>query len=378
MARRTPTPPPPAAPARRGPLLVSLALGLAGVILSVVLARLHGQAHAGIASFCSISDVVNCDKVATSRYSVLLGLPVAVWGVLAYGLAAALAASGLSARRPGPGWPSGLLFLLGAAVTAASVALALVSEFLIGAWCLLCMGSWAVAVALLAAAWRSCRGAGVAASVRADVSVLRASPGRSLAAAGLLAAAVAILAGVYPRYWLRAPAPRALAAEAGLGPGVVVEYSDYECPMCARAHEETRALLARRPDLKLVRRQFPLDPTCNPAVKRQIHPTACALARAGICAEVQGRLPEMDDALFRNQEERLPVRALAERLGLDLGRFRDCLASPETDRRLAADIGAAVRDGVRATPTYVVGRTVEVGRLPEELLPPPPVAPAGR
>jgi protein-disulfide isomerase len=130
--------------------------------------------------------------------------------------------------------------------------------------------------------------------------------------------------------------------------------------------------------VKLVRRQFPLDPVCNPAVKRQIHPTACALARAGICAEVQGRLPEMDDALFRNQQERLPVAALAERLGLDLGRFRDCLASPETDRRLAADIGAAVRDGVRATPTYVVGRMVEVGRLPEELLPPPPAAPTGR
>jgi 2-hydroxychromene-2-carboxylate isomerase len=298
--------------------------------------------------------------------------------VLGYGLAAAVAASGLSARRPGPGWPSGLLFLLGAAATAVSAALALVSEFLIGAWCLLCMGSWAVAVALLAVAWRACRGAGVAASIRADLSVLRASPGRSLAAAGLLVAAIAILAGVYPRYWQRAPARRALAAGSGPGAGVVVEYSDYECPMCARAHEETRALLARRPDVKLVRRQFPLDPTCNPAVKRQIHPTACALARAGICAEAQGRLPEMDDALFRNQEERLPVRALAERLGLDLGRFRDCLASPETDRRLAADIGAAVRDGVRATPTYVVGRVVEVGRLPEELLPPPPVAPAGR
>jgi protein-disulfide isomerase len=182
---------------------------------------------------------------------------------------------------------------------------------------------------------------------------------------------VAALAGVYPRYWRHAPAPRALAAEA-TGPGVVVEYSDYECPMCARAHEETRALLAMRPDVKLVRRHFPLDPTCNPAVKRPIHPEACGLARAGICAEAQGRLPEMDDALFRNQQERLPVAALAERLGLDMPRFRDCLASPETDRRLGADIGAALRDGVRATPTYVVGRVLEVGRLPGELLPPPP------
>lgn len=376
MARRHPTPPPPAAPPPRGALAVSLALALAGVVLSVVLARLHGQAHAGISSFCSISDVVNCDKVATSRFSVLLGLPVAVWGALGYGLAAALAASGLASRRPGAGWPSGLLFLIGAAATAVSVALALVSEFLVGAWCLLCMGSWATSAALLVAAWRACRGPGVAEAIRADLAVLRASPLRTAAAAVLLVAGAALLAAVYPRYWQRAPA-RALATAAGpgAGPGVVVEYSDYECPMCARAHEETRALLAGRPDVKFLRRQFPLDPTCNPAVKRQMHPTACALARAGICAEAQGRLAEMDDALFRNQQERLPVSVLAERLGLDLPRFRACLSSPETDQRLAADIGAALRDGVRATPTYVVGRMVEVGRLPVELLPPPP---AGR
>jgi uncharacterized membrane protein len=188
MARRHPTPPPPAAPPPRGALAVSVALALAGVVLSVMLARLHGQAHAGIASFCSISDVVNCDKVATSRFSVFLGLPVAVWGALGYGLAAALAASGLASRRPGAGWPSGLLFLIGAAATAVSVALALVSEFLIGAWCLLCMGSWATSAALLAAAWRACRGRGVAEALRADVAVLRASPLRTAAAAGLLVA----------------------------------------------------------------------------------------------------------------------------------------------------------------------------------------------
>jgi predicted DsbA family dithiol-disulfide isomerase len=83
----------------------------------------------------------------------------------------------------------------------------------------------------------------------------------------------------------------------------------------------------------------------------------------------------MDGALFGNQERGLPVPAIAERLGLDMGRFRACLGSPATERRLAADIAAAVRDGVRATPTFVVGGVAQAGRLPAELLPPPP---AGR
>ncbi|HEY6105089.1 MAG TPA: thioredoxin domain-containing protein, partial [Anaeromyxobacteraceae bacterium] len=292
-----------------------------------------------------------------------------------YGLAAALAAAGLARRRPAPTWPSGLLLAMGAAASAASVALALLSKLAIGAWCLLCAASWGAALVLLGAAWRACRPGGAAAAVRADLAVIRARPRRwaALALAGL--AGIALLAAAYPRYWQKRPAAARPAAGAASGPPVVVEYSDYECPMCARAHEETKALLQRRPDVTLVRRHFPLDSSCNPVMKKPMHPAACALARAAICAEAQGRLAEMDGALFRNQEEGLPVPAIAERLGLDMGRFRECLGSPATERRLAADIAAAVRDGVKATPTFVVRGTAQAGRLPAELLPPPP---AGR
>jgi protein-disulfide isomerase len=267
----------------------------------------------------------------------------------------------------------------GVAASAVSVALALVSAIAIGAWCLLCAALWTVAVALLAAAWRASRPSGAVAAVRADLAAIRAGPRRPAALALVGLAGTALVAAVYPRYWEGRPAaPRFQVAPAGTsapGAAVVVEYSDYQCPMCARAHEETRAFLAGRPDVTLMRRHFPLDDSCNPVMKKPKHPSACALARAAICAEAQGRLTEMDDALFANQERGEPAEAIAARLGLDLGRFRACLASPETERRLAADIAAALRDGVRATPTYVVGGTAVAGRVPVELLPPPP---AGR
>lgn len=70
------------------------------------------------------------------------------------------------------------------------------------------------------------------------------------------------------------------------------------------------------------------------------------------------------------RRERAPVETLASRLDLDLELFRACLSLPETDRRLAADVAAGVRDGVRATPSYVVGGVVHSGRLPPELLRP--------
>jgi protein-disulfide isomerase len=247
------------------------------------------------------------------------------------------------------------------------VALALVSKFAIGAWCLLCAGSWAIAVALLVSAWRACGGAGVAAAIRSDLAAVQANPGRAAALALAAFAGMALAAAAYPRYW-ETPRPRLASPPASSGPTTVIEYSDYECPFCAREHEETRALLAGRTDVVLLRRHFPLDPACNPAVKRKIHESSCLLARAGICAESQGRFAEMDDALFRNQRQGLPVQEIAAGLGLDLERFRACLASPETARRLMADVAAGIRDGVRATPTYVVGQTAYPGQLPVGLV----------
>lgn len=357
-------------------LAVALAMSLAGLLVSALLARLHAQAHGGAASFCALSEAVNCDRVALSRFSVQLGLPIAVWGMFGYAVMAGLAASGVALRRSASTWPAALLLLVSAAAAVASIALAIVSKFAIGAWCPLCVVSWLISIGLLVVAWRACGRHGGGGAVVEGLAALRARPFRAVAVVLLLLGGVALTLAVYPRYWEQASASVGEASSQETEPGgvtasavplVVYEYTDYECPYCARMHDETR-VLAHRPDVRLVRRHFPLDPACNPAVKRVVHPFACTLARASICAEAQGRLAEMEDALFAQQRERVPVEALASRLGLDLERFRACLFSPETARRLADDVAAAVRDGVRATPSYVFGGTVFRGRLPPELL----------
>src|SRR5512138_2140592 len=188
----------------RRSLQIAAALAAAGLAIAMVLARQHAQAHAGVESFCSINDFVNCDRVATSRFSVVLGVPVAAWGVLAYGVALVLAIAGLRGDRPHETWPAGLLFLLGGVATAAAIALALVSELAIGALCLLCAGSWLVSASLFGSAWRATRPAGVAEAVRADLGVLRARRGVTFAAALAGVALVVLVAAAYPRYWERA------------------------------------------------------------------------------------------------------------------------------------------------------------------------------
>jgi protein-disulfide isomerase len=102
---------------------------------------------------------------------------------------------------------------------------------------------------------------------------------------------------------------------------------------------------------------------------------ACELARAGICAEAQGRFEAMDDALFANQAEKAPVEELARRMGLDLDRFNACLASAETEARLQRDIQEGIKAGIRGTPSYVVDGKPFPGDLAQLLGVPPP---AGR
>jgi protein-disulfide isomerase len=366
----------------RRPLLVAAAAAAAGLVLALLLVREHAQAHAGAVGFCTISEFVNCDRVATSRFSVVLGLPLAVWGAFAYLLALVLAAAGLRRTRPHALWPAGLLFLLGAAATAGGVVLALVSELAIGALCLLCAGSWVASAALFAAAWRATRPRGPLDAIRADLGVLRARPRRTAGLALAAVASVAAVAVAYPRYWERKPedkrTPQARTAHpppgASSGPTIVVEFSDYECPFCALAHEDLKEVLATRPDVQVVKKHFPLDPSCNRAVQRKVHEQACALAAVAVCAEEQGKLGPMDDALFRNQRERRPLGELVREVGLDPARYEECRRSPATQRRIEADVTAGIAVGVKATPTYVVNGVPFPGKLTANALPPPPAA----
>ena len=364
-------------------LAASLTLALAGLVLSAMLVRVHHDAASGLTSFCTISEEINCDKVALSRWSVLLGVPLAAWGVVAYAMIGVLAAWGLTARRLHPRWPAGLLLAAGATMGVASLALAFISKSMIGAWCLLCMGSWATSLGLLVTGWLACRPAGAAEAMRADLEAVRRFPRRAgvVALAGVVG--VLLLVVAYPRVEARAaggletegarnpssPVPSPLPSAAG--PAVL--FSDYLCPVCARAHLELGELLRVRPDIQVIRRHFPLDSICNPALTRRKHPGACDLARAAICAEAQGQFAAMDDALFASQEAPVPLEQLVARLGLDAKKFTACLTAPATAARLADDIAAGIRAKFGGTPAYVVDGTPQEGwHFPIERFPPPP------
>lgn len=137
-------------------------------------------------------------------------------------------------------------------------------------------------------------------------------------------------------------------------PITIVEFSDYQCPYCARAEPLVAEAVAAYPDqVRVVFKHYPLV---------SIHPQAMPAALAATAAGKQGKFWEMHEKLFANQRALAPeqIREYARQLNLDLARFDADLASDEVKTAVRRDIALAQRLGVRGTPTiFVNGRLLQ-------------------
>ena len=131
-------------------------------------------------------------------------------------------------------------------------------------------------------------------------------------------------------------------------PVTLVEYGDYECPHCGRAHpivQEVRRRMGVR--LRFVFRNFPLA---------EAHPHAVHAAEVAEAAAVQGKFWEMHDLLYERQDalEDQDLVGYARDLGLDAGQVKQELASGAHESRVRQDFRSGVRSGVNGTPTFFI------------------------
>lgn len=128
----------------------------------------------------------------------------------------------------------------------------------------------------------------------------------------------------------------------------LIEYGDFQCPYCARAHAALTELQRQHGDrLRLVYRHLPLS---------DLHPLAQPLAEAAEAAGAQGKFWEMHDALFENQgmldEDALP--ALAGAMRIDAGRLRDELESGRYRDKVLAQAEQGRAAGASGTPSFFI------------------------
>ena len=141
-------------------------------------------------------------------------------------------------------------------------------------------------------------------------------------------------------------------------PVTLVEFSDFECPVCKGLHDALRGLLPNYPQVRVVFKDFPLE---------QIHPWARTAALAGRCAYQQSPAAfwKMYDFIYDGQALISAENAwgkmtdFAGQSGLNADTFKACMASPEAGAAVDASRENGIQLEVGSTPTiFVNGRRV--------------------
>ncbi|MBI5370128.1 vitamin K epoxide reductase family protein [Candidatus Uhrbacteria bacterium] len=114
-----------------------LAASLLGLAISSY-SFLHNRGFTS-GSFCTINETVNCDVVNKGAYSTVVGIPVALVGVLGYGFL--VLASILKVRAPHDRQLTRVLLIASVLGLAFSLYLTSLEAFVLHAWCLLCVSS---------------------------------------------------------------------------------------------------------------------------------------------------------------------------------------------------------------------------------------------
>lgn len=130
------------------------------------------------------------------------------------------------------------------------------------------------------------------------------------------------------------------------GAVTLVEYGDFECPHCRRAHPFIKRLLKEKgKELHFVFRHFPLG---------EIHPNAHAAAQVAEAAGKQDKFWEMHDLIFENQDKLSAafLLTLAEDLKLDLRQLAVDIKSEKVLKKIESDFESGIRSGVNGTPTF--------------------------
>ena len=142
-------------------------------------------------------------------------------------------------------------------------------------------------------------------------------------------------------------------------PITIVEFSDFQCPFCARFHTQTLPSILEeyieQGKVKLVFRDFPIQ---------SIHPNALPASVAAECANDQNKFREMHDMLFEKQSEWNKLETTealslfsqyASDMQLNQEIFDSCLTSGKHISEIKKDLDDGKEYGVTGTPGFFVG-----------------------
>jgi uncharacterized membrane protein/protein-disulfide isomerase len=364
--------------------LVLMAFALLGLGATAASTYVHYKlvTDPGYASFCDVNAAVSCAHAYASDYGSLMGVPVALHGVLFFVTVLIMAGWPGGSSGPASENAAAYIFVLSVAGLGFAAYLAYASYVVLKIFCILCAVTYGALVALVLVS-RGATTVNITSLPRRaahDLRMLVSTPS-ALALAVLLVGGGTTAAALFPsapkaqenipalnpderarlEAWWNVQPKVELPVPVGTGIKVqIVMFSDYQCPGCRAAHQALQRVLPRydRGTVEFVMKHYPLEPECNANVPQGNHLAACEAAAAYVMARGTGFQQKLDDWLFENQTTL--TRDVVRKAAQDIAGIKDfdarydrALQEVKTD----ATLGGFVQ--VRSTPTvFLNGRVV--------------------
>ena len=356
-----------------------LALSIVGLAVSAEAAYIHYRIlfDPRYVSVCDINATFSCSQVYLSRFGMVLGVPVAVFGAIWFALAAILSAAGLwgdaEVRANAPGY----VFAISTIGLAVVLYLGFATVTILKTYCVLCLITYAAVIGLFIIS-----GAATAFPMTTLPRRLARDLGRLIASPPAIAIAVLFLGGTASALaFFHEARPTATAEAASLtqdqrseverymaaAPRVpliiptdgakvlIVKFNDFQCPACGQSYLQYKAIFAKYEAqapgaVKVVLKDYPLNPNCNATLTQMVHPAACDAAVAVRLAGAKNK-EALEEYLYTHQPEMTP--ATVRKAAHDIGLVNDFDAKYAATLNLVrSDVGFGAQLQVRQTPTF--------------------------
>lgn len=143
------------------------------------------------------------------------------------------------------------------------------------------------------------------------------------------------------------------------GDVTVVEFSDYRCGFCKRAHKVVQDVLAEDSGVRFVIKEFPI-----------LGPDSVVASRAALAASqigAEGTVDFMDAMMsYRGNLDRKAVMKLAEQSGIDLKALIEAMESEDISGKIKRNYALGKALGINGTPGFIVGNRLFPGYLEKE------------
>ena len=143
------------------------------------------------------------------------------------------------------------------------------------------------------------------------------------------------------------------------GDVTIVEFNDYQCPYCKRAHQAVKSVTGADGKVKIIYKDLPI-----------LGEPSRIAALAALASMKQGKHQALHNALmeFNGKLDRTKILETAASVGIDVARLEKDMEDPKLTQIIDRNMALAGALGVRGTPAFVVGKQFVPGAVDAESL----------